>query len=276
MKLKYVLIAAGLAITLIILLGVRLALQDSKAATASLVEMLTERFPQAQIGVDGERIMTVVQPNGYRQRFDTEDYIDLCSRLPGTCDRERERVVDAFARNLAEGPVVDGRLRPYLLPTAKAADGQIVDPLVGDLSIGYAFFTEEVMLVLDKSLVEATQRDAGTLRAEAIANLDQVEAAPRLRPIMLVHGVAEMVATPDAAAQVLSRPRMKLLASTLGEDRFYFALPRNGVMLVARAIPSDRKLIDEVLQQTFNGSANHVSDRLYLYEAGAFKDAPAP
>ncbi|CAN5284655.1 hypothetical protein BH09PSE6_BH09PSE6_14720 [soil metagenome] len=276
MKLKYVLIAAGLAITLIILLGVRLALQDSKAATDSLVELLTERFPQAQIAIDGERIMTVVQPNGYRQRFDTDDYIDLCSRLPGTCVRERERLVESFARSLADGPVVDGRLRPYLLPTAKAGAGAIVDPLVGDLSIGYAFFTNDVMLLLNEPLLKAVGRDAGTLRAEAIANLDHVETAPRLRPIMLVHGVAEMVSTPDAAAQVLSRARMKVLAATLGEDRFYFALPRNGVMLVARANAPDRKLIDEVLQQTFSGSANHVSDRLYLYEAGAFKDAPAP
>ncbi len=275
MKLKYVLVASGIAIMLIVLFGLRLAFQDPKVSTEALVTNLQEHFPGATVAVDQRRIMVVTQPGGVRQRLGIDPYVDLCSRQPGTCERERERLVALFDRSVAEGPVVDGRLRPYLFRTDDAIPGAVVDPLVGDLSIGYAFFSDELMLVADDAVLAKAGIDRAKLRSTAITNLEQVPDQPRLRPIMLVHGVAEMVGTPDAAAQLLSRRRMRLLAKAIGEDRFLFALPRDGVMLVGRAGDEDRTRIEEVLQQTFDGSVNRASKQLYLYDAGAFKDAPA-
>lgn len=200
-------------------------------------ERVTQRFPGATVTMLAADFARVVQPSGLIQDAALAATDRACHGNPFGCSNAVDALVDALGSGvtLVEHPR-RAALRAVIVGESAPGYryGLVTEPLIGALEIRYALVAGDTMSFVTLTTANKLGLTPATLREDAVRQMD-ADPASALRTLPGEPGIFVARGPLDGPSQLLSAQRMKKLAEDIGMAQLYCAIPRRGLLLVAKA-----------------------------------------
>ncbi|MGI9024627.1 MAG: hypothetical protein ACR2GP_03470 [Burkholderiaceae bacterium] len=207
------------------------------AVSNRVVAQLVERHPGASVATLGHALLRVTMPSGLYIDARLEPAIQKCRDDRFDCSNAIDRIVADVERAglLSARPrLADLRARVIGESSPGFRFGFVTEPLIGALEVRYALVAGAASTFVTSTIADRLGVDRAQLRQAALMNL-AAEGEARAELLSDSPGVYRVISNDDAVANLLDAARMQKLATLVGSNRLYCAVPERGVLLLVRA-----------------------------------------
>ena len=238
-------------------------------------ERVATRFPGASTSWLSDDLARIALPSGLMLDVALTRVEAVCHSRPTACtDRIDQSIVtvDRVAR-LTQEPradavraVIVGELAPGY------RYGYITEPLIGALEIRYALADGDALTFMTPAIADRLAIKPAALRGLAIRQIERESADPSGPGVEALNGepgVYVARSTGDAPSLLLAPERMNALAHAIGTPQLYCAIPRRGLLLLAKADAAGREALRRAIVHAVPPAQRAAFDGVLIYDSAA-------
>lgn len=276
------LVVLPIFILVVVALGVAAWWFDARtrpdAVSKRVAAQLVERHPGTSVATLGNAVLRVTMPSGLYIDARLAPTFQICRDDRFNCSNAIDRVAaDVERAALLAAKPSSADLRAMVIGEGSPGFrfGFVTEPLIGALEVRYALVAGAASTFVTSAIADRLGVDRAQLRKAALANL-AADGEPRAELLSHSPGVYRVVSNDDAVANLLDASRMRRLATLVGSNRIYCAVPERGVLLLARADTAGKQALLG-LARSRNGQARDGAgddawpdkSELFVYDKGA-------
>ena len=227
------------------------------AVARRIAAQIADRHAGASVVSLGKDLLRVTTPSGVYIDTRLASVFQECRDDRFVCSKAIDRVALDVER--AEAMVASPRLadlRAMVIGETSPGFrfGFVTEPLIGPLEVRYALVAGAASTFVTSTIADRLGANRVQLKQAALANL-AADGEPRAELLSDSPGVYRAISKDDPVANLLDASRMRKLATLVGSNRIYCAVPERGVLLLARADHAGKQALTTLLSQERTGGS---------------------